>query len=147
VRYTYLDTEFTRFIQTSAFLADGSPVFTNGAGNRLSRTPEHAVVADVGLQTEEGADWGWVRFGVTMDYQSDVFENNINAYDEYRVPRTLWNANLTYHMNDQLSVQLWGRNLTDEVYRTWQTASGGAHYHFVQYGPPRQIGVTLNTRF
>ncbi len=42
IRYTWLDPKFVRFIRTSAFLADGSPVFTNGAGNRLSRTPEHA---------------------------------------------------------------------------------------------------------
>ena len=147
IRYTWLDPKFVRFIQTSAFLADGSPVFTNGAGNRLSRTPEHAVVADIGFQTAEGADWGWMRLGITMDYQSDVFENNINAYDEYRLPRTLWNANLTYHINDGLSLQLWGRNLTDEVYRTWQTANAGAHYQFVQYGPPKQVGVTLNASF
>jgi iron complex outermembrane receptor protein len=147
LRYTWLDTEFTRFIQTSAFLADGAPVFTDGAGNRLSRTPEHAVVADVGFQTEEGANWGWLRFDVTMDYQSEIFDNNINAFDEYRKPRTLWNTSLTYHFNDDMSVQVWGRNLTDEVYRTWQTNSGSARYHFVQYGPPRQIGVTFNTTF
>jgi iron complex outermembrane receptor protein len=147
VRYTWLDTEFTRFIQTSAFLADGSPVFTDGKGNRLSRTPEHAVVVDLGLQTDEGADWGWLRLAVTMDYQSEIFDNNINAYDEYRKPRTLWNTGLTYHFNDDMSVQIWGRNLTDEVYRTWQTNSGSARYHFVQYGPPRQFGVTFNTNF
>jgi iron complex outermembrane receptor protein len=147
LRYTWLDTEFTRFIQTSSFLADGTPVFADGAGNRLSRTPEHAVVADVGFQTEEGADWGWLRFDVTMDYQSEIFDNNINGYDEYRKPRTLWNSSLTYHWNDDHSVQLWGRNLTDEVYRTWQTNSGSARYHLVQYGPPSQFGLTFNTRF
>lgn len=147
LRYTWLDTEFTKFIQTSAFLADGSPVFTDGAGNRLSRTPEHAVVADVGFQTDDGAEWGWLRFDVTMDYQSEIFDNNINDFVEYRKPRTLWNTSLTYHVNDDMSVQLWGRNLTDEVYRTWQTNSGSGRYHLVQYGPPRQIGVTLNTNF
>lgn len=147
VRYTYLDTAFTQFIQTSAFLADGTPVFTDGAGNRLSRTPEHAVVADIGFQTPDDAEWGWLRFGITMDYQSDVYENNINAFDEYRVPRTLWDANLTYHVNDDLSIQVWGHNLTDEVYRTWQTRSSGARYHMVQYGAPRQIGLTLNVAY
>lgn len=147
LRYTWLDTEFTKFIQTSAFLADGTPVFVNGAGNRLSRTPEHAVVGEVGFQTEEGAEWGWLRFDVTMDYQSEIFDNNINDFVEYRKPRTLLHANLTYHIDDDLSLQLWGRNLTDEVYRTWQTNSGSGRYHFVQYGPPRQIGVTLNAAF
>jgi iron complex outermembrane receptor protein len=147
LRYTWLDTEFTKFIQTSAFLADGTPVFVDGAGNRLSRTPEHAVVGEVGFQTDAGADWGWLRFDVTADYQSEIFDNNINDFVEYRKPRTLVHANLTYHINDDMSVQLWGRNLTDEVYRTWQTNSGSGRYHFVQYGPPRQIGITLNNKF
>ncbi|HEY0686568.1 MAG TPA: TonB-dependent receptor [Steroidobacter sp.] len=147
VRYAYLDAHFTRFIQTSAFLADGSPVFTDGVGKRLSRTPEHAVVTNVGLQTSQSEAWGWLRLDVTMDYQSEVFENSLNDFNEYRVPRTLWNASLTYHINDELSVQLWGHNLTDEVYRTWQTFSAPAHYHFVQYGPPRQLGVTFNASF
>ncbi|SUS03395.1 conserved exported hypothetical protein [uncultured Defluviicoccus sp.] len=147
IRYTWLDTEFTKFIQTSSFTVAGTPVFVDGAGNHLSRTPEHAVVADIGFQTDEGASWGWLRFETTMDYQAEIFDNNINDYVEYRKPRTLWNTSLTYHINDDLSVQVWGRNLTDEVYRTWQTNSGSARYHLVQYGPPRQFGITLNTNF
>lgn len=147
VRYAYLDARFKRFIQTTAFLADGSAVFTDGVGKRLSRTPEHAVVANVGFQTAPSQSWGWLRLDVTMDYQSEVYENSLNDFNEYRVPRTLWDASLTYHINDAMSVQLWGRNLTDEVYRTWQTFSAPAHYHFVQYGSPRQLGVTFNASF
>lgn len=145
VRYTYLHPNFSRFIQTAGFLADGSAVFVNGAGNRLSRTPINAVVANVGLQTKRGDSWGWLRADVTMDYQSDAFENNINDYKEYRRARTLWDASLTYHIDDRFSVQVWGHNLTNVVYRTWQT--NGGFYQFVQYGPPRQIGVTLNAAF
>lgn len=146
VRYAYLDAKFTRFIQTTAFLADGSAVFIDGVGKHLSRTPEHAVVTNVGFQTPSQS-WGWLRMDVTMDYQSEVFENSLNDFNEYRVPRTLWDASLTYHINDQLSVQAWGHNLTDEVYRTWQTFNSSAHYHFVQYGSPRQFGVTFNASF
>jgi iron complex outermembrane receptor protein len=145
VRYTYLHPYFTRFIQTAGFLADGSPVFVNGAGNRLSRTPKHAVVADVGVQSPKDAAWGWLRAAVTMDYQSDAFENNINDYKEYRRARTLWDASLTYHIKDRYSVQLWGHNLTNRTYRIWQT--NGGSYQFVQYGAPRQIGVTVNAAF
>jgi iron complex outermembrane receptor protein len=76
-----------------------------------------------------------------------VFENSLNDFNEYRVPRTLWDASLTYHINEEMSVQLWGHNLTDEVYRTWQTFSAPAHYQFVQYGAPRQLGVTFNASF
>ncbi|AUW56995.1 hypothetical protein C1T17_01760 [Sphingobium sp. SCG-1] len=144
VRYTYIEPFFTRFIQTSSFRADGTPVSTDGAGNRLSRTPQHAVVADIGVQTPEDADWGWLRAQVTMDYQSDVFDNNINDFKEYRKPRTLWDASVTYHFDERFSVKLWGRNLTNKTYRIWQTNNDAARYHMVQYGAPRQLGVTLN---
>jgi iron complex outermembrane recepter protein len=144
VRYTYLDAVFTRFIQTAAFDAAGNAVFVDGAGNRLSRTPKHAVVADVAVQTPK-ANWGWLRAAVVMDYQSEIFDNNINDFKEYRRPRTLWDASLTYHLNDRFSAQVWVKNLTDKEYRVWQTNNGT--YQFVQYGAPRQIGATLNARF
>jgi iron complex outermembrane receptor protein len=141
VRYTYLHPYFTRFIQTSGFRADGTPILTNGAGNRLSRTPKHAVVADVGMQSSRDAEWGWVRAQVTMDYQSDIFDNNVNDFNEYRKARTLWDASLTYNISDQYSVQVWGHNLTNKEYRIWQT--NGGVYQYVQYGSPRQYGVTF----
>ncbi len=145
VRYTYLHPYFTRFIQTAGFLADGSPVFVDGAGNRMSRSPKHAVTATAGLQSPRDASWGWLRAEVTMDYQSDVFENNVNDFKEYRKPRTLWDASLTYHLDDRYSVQVWGHNLTDKEYRIWQT--NGGTYQYVQYGAPRQFGVTLRAKF
>ena len=141
VRYTYLHPYFTRFTQTSRFLADGSPVFTNGAGNRLSRTPVHALVAELGVQSPQEASWGWVRGQLTMDYQSDIYDNNINDFTEYRRPRTLWDASVTYHVDDRYSVQVWGHNLTNKSYRIWQT--NGGFYQYVQYGAPRQYGVTF----
>ncbi len=144
VRYTYLHPYFTSFIQTAGFDVGGNPIFVDGAGNRLSRTPKNAVVADLSVQSPQ-ADWGWVRAAVTMDYQSDIYDNNINDFTEYRRARTLWDASVTYHLNDQYSAQLWVRNLTDKEYRIWQT--NGGSYQFVQYGPPRQVGVTLNAAF
>ncbi len=144
VRYTYLDPKYTRYIQTASFNAAGVPTFTDAAGNRLTRTPKHAVAADLGVQTRQ-ASWGWLRGVVTMDYQSDIFDNAANLYTEYRRPRTLWDVSLTHHLNDRFSTRLWVKNLTDKEYRTWET--NGGSYEFVQYGPPRQYGVTLNARF
>lgn len=141
VRYTYLHPYFTRFLQTSRFLADGTAVITDGEGNRLSRTPKHAVTAEVGAESDPSASWGWVRAQVNMDYQGDIYDNNINDFTEYRLPRTLWDASLTYHVDERYSVQVWGRNLTNKSYRIWQT--NGGFYQYVQYGAPRQYGVTL----
>ncbi|QNA82883.1 TonB-dependent receptor [Sphingomonas sp. So64.6b] len=144
VRYTYLDARFDQLTQTSAILADGSAVQRDLAGNRLSRTPKHAITADLGFTTPK-SDWGWLRALVSMDYQSDIYDDNDNDFIEYRRARTLWDASLTYHVDDRFSAQLWVRNLTDKEYRTFQVDS--ANGLFVQYGPPRQIGVTLNASF
>lgn len=142
--YTYLDATFDRLVQTSAILADGTPVRADLAGNRLSRTPEHAVSFDLSYTTSEFA-WGWVKLGVSGNYESDIFDDNANDLVEFRKARTLWDASATWHFNDRYSLQLWGRNLGDVEYRTHQVETGGGF--FVQYGPPRQVGLTLTAEF
>ena len=143
-RYAYLDATFDELTQTTAFLADSTPVRRDLSGNRLSRTPKHALSADAGFSTSR-ASWGWLRAVVGVDHQSEIFDDNDNDFIEYRRPRTLWDASLTYHINDDFSAQAWVRNLTDKEYRVHQAdAAGGL---FVLYGPPRQYGLTLNARF
>ncbi len=143
-RYTHLDATFDRLTQTSAILANGTPVFRDLAGMRLSRTPKHALNTALGF-TSPRAEWGWLSTLVVMDYQSRIFDDNDNDFLEYRRPRTLWDASVTYHVDDRISVQAWVRNLTDKEYRTHQVDS--ANGLFVQYGPPRQFGVTFNSSF
>ncbi|WP_126177131.1 TonB-dependent receptor [Tsuneonella rigui] len=143
-RYTYLDAKFDQLTQTSAFLADGTAVRRDLVGNRMSRTPKHALNAEFGLSSPE-RDWGWLRGSVSLDYQSEIFDDNDNDFLEYRRPRSLWDAQITYHRNDSWSVQAWIRNLTDVEYRVHQTASAGGL--FVLYGAPRQYGVTVRAAF
>lgn len=144
VRHTYLHPYFDRLTQTSAILADGTAVQRDLAGRRLSRTPKHALTADAGFTTPR-ASWGWVRGLFSVDYQSDIYDDNDNDFIEYRRPRTLLDASLTYHLNDQFSAKLWAKNITDKEYRIYNVDN--ANGLFVQYGAPRQIGVTLDAEF
>lgn len=144
VRYTFLDARFDNLVQTSAILANGTAVRRDLAGNRLSRTPEHALNADLGFNSPHGA-WGWLRAVITVDYSSDIYDDNDNDFIEYRRPRTLFDVSITYHVNDRLSAQAWVRNLTDKEYRVHQVDN--ANGLFVLYGPPRQYGLTLNAKF
>lgn len=143
-RYTYLHPLFDRLTQTSAILANGTAVQRDLAGSRLSRTPQHAATADLGF-TSPKADWGWVRALVSLDYQSDIYDDNDNDFIEYRRPRTLWDASVTYHVDERFSARLWVKNLTDKEYRVYNVDNAGGL--FVQYGAPRQIGATFNARF
>ena len=143
-RYAYLDATFDQLTQTTAILANGSPVRRDLSGNRLSRTPKHALNAEAGFTTPY-ASWGWLRAAVGVDHQSEIFDDNDNDFIEYRRPRTLWDASLTYHINDDFSAQAWVHNLTDKEYRVHQADTAGGL--FVLYGAPRQYGLTFNTRF
>lgn len=144
VRHTYLHPYFDRLTQTSAILADGTAVQRDLAGKRLSRTPKHALTADAGFTTPR-ASWGWLRGLFSVDYQSDIYDDNDNDFIEYRRPRMLLDASLTYHLNDQFSAKLWAKNITDKEYRVFSVDTAGGV--FVQYGAPRQIGVTLDAEF
>jgi len=147
IRYSYIDPRFTKFSQTQQFNADGSATRINGAGNRLSRAYNHALVIDAGLQSSKSAAWGWVRGAVTMDYQSDIYDNDINDFFDHRRPRTLWDASLTYNINDRWSAEIWAHNITNATYRTYSNFNTGSRYEIVMYGPPRQIGFTLRAAF
>ncbi|WP_374469487.1 TonB-dependent receptor [Phenylobacterium sp.] len=142
--YTYLDATFDRFVETTAILADGTALFDDLSGNRLSRTPKHALSGTAAFTTDTYA-WGSLRFETSFNYESDVFDDNSNNFEEFRKARTLWDASVTYQATDDVKVQVWGRNLTDVEYRTHQSGTAGGL--FVQYGPPRQFGVTVDYRF
>jgi iron complex outermembrane receptor protein len=144
LRYTYLDATFDKLVQTSAILADGSAVRLDLSGMQLSRTPKNAVSFDASYTTSEFS-WGWIKVQGSANYESEVFDDNNNDHIEYRKPRTLIDASVTYFVNDRVSIQLWGHNLGDVEYRTHQVETGGGL--FVQYGPPRQVGVTLGVQF
>lgn len=144
LRHTYLDARFDRFVQTSAILADGTPVESDRSGNRLTRTPENALIAEVGVNSPAWS-WGWFRLQASADYQSEIFDDAVNDRQEYRRPRTLFDASLSFNPDDQTFIRAWVKNLTDVEYRTFQVDQAGGL--FVQYGPPRQYGVTIGATF
>ncbi len=61
--------------------------------------------------------------------------------------RTLVHANITYHSPDErYYLTLYGKNLTNEEYRTTAN-SVGALWNFTMYGAPRQWGLELGFNF
>lgn len=142
--YTYLDATYGTLIETLQINADGSPLLNNSSGNQLTRTPTHKIVFGVAYETDD-YEWGSLRAALNGNYESEVFDDSSNNLLEYRHPRTLLDASLEYKINETVAVTAWVNNLTDEVTRSHSTASAGGH--FVQYGPPRQVGLTLDFDF
>ena len=61
--------------------------------------------------------------------------------------RTLLNAYLRYTTSDdKMTFTLFGKNLTDQTHRVSSNAVAQL-WNFTQYGPPREIGVTVGYNF
>ncbi|MBO9560433.1 MAG: TonB-dependent receptor [Caulobacter sp.] len=112
------------------------------AGNQIARVPKHKVVLSPSY------DWslaggGAVRFAVDYRYESSIWDDNSNEGPERRPPTNFYDGRIVYtEPHDHWSVALWGKNLSNEVTRTFQGSFLGAN--FGAYAPPRTFGVTFS---
>jgi iron complex outermembrane receptor protein len=112
------------------------------AGNRISRTPEHKLVISPAYEFQLT---GGASFTLAADYsyESKIFDDNSNQGPEFREPTHFVDARIIYaSVGDRWSVSLWGKNLTDELTRTYQGTFLGAN--FGAYNPPRTYGATFS---
>jgi iron complex outermembrane receptor protein len=115
---------------------------TNYAGNRIARAPKHKLVLSPSYDWDL-AGGASIRFAVDYRYESLIYEDNSNTGPERREPTNFYDARIIYSdASDRWSVSLWGKNLSDEVTRSFQGAFLGAN--FGAYAPPRTYGLSLN---
>jgi len=115
---------------------------TNYAGNRIARAPEHKLVLSPSYDWDL-ASGASIRLAADYRYESLIYEDNSNTGPERREPTNFYDARLIYtDASDRWSVSLWGKNLSDEVTRSFQGAFLGAN--FGAYAPPRTYGLSLN---
>ena len=61
---------------------------------------------------------------------------------------TLYNARLSWQINDSLAVTAWGKNLSDEHYYDAGTAEATNLGHAIKtFAPPRRYGVDVRYDF
>ncbi|MCI4643546.1 MAG: TonB-dependent receptor [Hyphomonadaceae bacterium] len=142
--YTYLDAKFTDYVETQEILADGTPVVLDLTGNKLQLTPVHAATFS-GVYTTDAYSWGELDFGLDLKYTSTIYEDNNNQEPDVRDPQTLVDAYISYRPKDNVVLQLWGKNLTDEAYSLHQVEILGGQ--FVAYAPGKQIGLSATVEF
>jgi iron complex outermembrane receptor protein len=136
---SYVDATYKDFIESATIPNSGTPPkHLDSSGNRLQRTPE--------TQLSGGIDWklGMADFNVNYTWQSDMFwaTDNIAKEPAYG----LLDARVGFGPDDKKwQLALWGKNLTDELYRTNVIPFFGEEVS--QFGPPRTFGLDVTLRF
>ncbi|MFC3051421.1 TonB-dependent receptor [Kordiimonas pumila] len=137
--YAYTHDRLTKF-DTEEY---GIPV--SYAGNRLTRIPAHKVVISPSytLELSSGAD---LELSVDYAYESKIFDDFNNQPPEIRASTNFVDARAVFTtVDEQWSVSLWGKNLTNELTRTYQSDFGGVN--FGAYNAPRTYGVSLRWKY
>lgn len=140
-----LDTEFTEFTTDNPLFAGNR--LDDLAGNKAKQSPElswniHGQY-DLGL-----ANGGNLGLGVEVAFKDEQFftefNDEVDREDEY----TLLNANIKYTSPDErFFVNVWGKNLTDELVYTGKFVIGSVVTIGGTLLPPRTYGATIGYNF
>lgn len=131
---SFLDTEYENYvISTGDF-----------SGNQLQRTPDNQVNAGFEYTATLG-DWGRaLKFRASYTWQDEMpwAHTNVSWEDDYA--QVDGRISLSPE-NQNWSIALWGRNLTDEDYRANVIEFLGGDVSL--YNPPRMYGLEVGYRF
>jgi len=137
--YGYLDSEFTDDLMVND---------ENLKGNKMRRTPEHSFNVS-GSYVWDMSDIGEASVRLSYQYTSDYFFDNSNdPLTQVDAEFNLDAVIMLRSFDDTWSLQLWAKNLTDElntasttVYAAWDDTV------FNAYKAPRTFGVSVSYRF
>lgn len=137
--YGFLDAEFTKDV----FVDDESL-----KGNDMRRTPDHSLNINATYEWE-AADIGEFSARLAYQYTSEFFFDNSNdPLTEVDAQDNIDASLMLRSFDDTWSVQLWVKNVTDElnvasttVYTAWDPTA------YTVYQPPRTIGLTASYRY
>lgn len=152
---TWYDIEFSDFDTTNpldpiAALQglSGLPVDrVNLAGNRPRNTPEYSFGVR-GTYSQDLANGGAIDWSAAYAYKDEQFFTEFNESRSAADAYGILDANVKYTFpNQNLSVNLWGKNLTDEFVRSGVFAISTSRAITGTYLPPLSYGVTLGYTF
>ena len=130
-----LDTEYVDFVESSG---------VDSSGNPLQRTPESqfGISVDYTMNVGQWGDALNVYLGYNWQDKLPWQPANLNFEDSYG----LLNGRITLAPEDApWSVSVWGKNITDELYRTNIIPFFGEEVG--RYGPPATYGVEVRYAF
>jgi len=139
--FGFTDAKFDDF-PGGAVDAQGNP--ENVAGNTLPRAPDFTAALTARYLFTSGAIDG--SAALTYTYRGEQFFNPDNRENSRQPAYGLLNASLDLDINENWSVGIWGRNLSDEVYRGMRGVSF-LGIPFSLYMQPRTYGIEAAYRF
>ena len=116
----------------------------NVAGNTLPRAPDVTASLTARYLFSAGSIDGSAVLNFT--HRGEQYFNPDNRENSRQDAYSLVNASVDLDINENWSVGIWGRNLTDEVYRGMRGVSF-LGIPFSLYMPPRTYGVEAAFRF
>jgi len=139
---SYVDATYKDFIESAINPSTGQRL--DSSGNRLQRTPETQVTGGVDLTLPLGQMGDALNFRVNYTWQGDMFwaTDNIAKEDAYG----LLDARVALSPpSSPWAVALWGKNVTDELYRVNIISFFGEEVS--QFAAPRTYGVDFSWKF
>jgi iron complex outermembrane receptor protein len=141
----WLDTEYEKFLLDRNL--DG--VLEDFSGREVVRSPEITAGVDLTYDQILG-NGGRLQYNINYLYEDEntyYYNDDIGEqFDTVLEERTILGASITWSSaDDQYYVSVFGKNLTDDRYKTASQAVG-ALWTFANYGPPRTYGVQLGLR-
>ena len=136
-----LDAKYVKFTGTPSQNNTGS-----FDGNRLRQAPKFSPSAFAGY-TYDMQGGAALALRASWKHQSksyyDADNNPITVIPAY----SLLEGSLAYTAKDgHTTVSLWGKNLTDEAYRTHVFSQRDSRVAFALFGEPRTYGITIDYR-
>lgn len=143
---TWLDARYTEFV-SGDYRQGFQPV--DLSGNKLSNAPEFTIRVAGDYDIPLG-DRGIVNLRADLNFQDEVFFTEFNNSDAFQPATVTINAGVRFtSADDRWSMDIWGRNLTDEFIITNNIITAPL-FNSVRVGslaPPRTFGATLGFNF
>lgn len=144
-----IELDFTAALSDSLTLSgiysnlDATYVGGTDDGKRAVRSPEdkYSLTLNYGSALGNGAS---IDFSASASYASEFFHERSNIETSESPATTTWDASIRYtDPNDKWNLELWGKNLSDELI-TVHSILGPFAGSVDLYAPPKTVGVTFN---
>lgn len=144
----YLDAEYDEFLLDRDFDPTTPP--TDLSGRPVVRAPE--ITAGIDFTYKQAlANGSNLRWNASFNYEDEntyYYNDDLGPqFDTILEERTLLNANVTWTSEDDCyHVSLFGKNLTDDRYKTASQAVG-VLWEFSNYGAPATYGIEFGAKY